>query len=40
MRAIYRDDVYVDAGNGGSWTQDAVSRIEAREAVGEVEWKL
>jgi len=40
MRAVYRNDVYVDAGNDGSWTQDAVSRTEARGAVGKVEWKL
>ena len=40
MKAVYRNDVYVEAGEIGHWIQDAVSRVEARRLVGQVKWKL
>ena len=40
MRAFYRDDVYVEAGEIGHWIQAAVSRVKARRLVNQVKWKV
>jgi hypothetical protein len=35
-RAVYRDDLYVEAGKDGPWIQDALRGVEAKRLVDEL----